>query len=76
MIQFRWLQTTIKYFLTRFGAKSFVVSDRLIKTINKIDDSIKNIIVKTGDCTISNKNMILPIDYSDLAKRIYYNKYT
>lgn len=57
-----------KIFLTRFGSKSFVISDRLIKTINKIDESFKNITVKNGDCTISNKNYILPIDYIELSK--------
>ena len=59
-----------KIFIRRYGKKSDSVSDRLVKTIEKINDgSIKKL---KGDCTIANGEFDLPYTYEYLGS--VYNK--
>ena len=57
-----------KMFISRFGPRGYVVSDRLIKALNKIDITHKSIEIKNGDCTKANISYELPIDYVELAE--------
>lgn len=76
-----------KIFIRRFGTtsgKSFIVCDRLIKTISK--NKFKNLVVSNGDNSKICNRYELPIDYIDFAssysmlstptKTIYFNQDT
>lgn len=60
-----------KLFLTRFGSKSFVVSDRLSKLLSK-PSSIHSLKVVNGDNTRANSKYTIPIDYNELSSSFNY----
>lgn len=59
-----------KIFISRFGQKSDVISDRTIKTIKKEPNGIK---VTSGDNRVINMNYTIPYDYEYIAG--LYNKF-
>ena len=58
-----------KIFIRRYGQKADSVSDRIIKTVEKMDSVKKSI----GDCTIANNTFNLPYGLDYISKR--YNKF-
>lgn len=54
-----------KIIINRFGNKSFITSDRIIKALSKYTGSSIKIVV--GDCTRSNTYYELPIDYVEIS---------
>lgn len=57
-----------KLMLVRFGSKLYHMSDRLIKLLEKIENTHPSIRIVNGDCTRANSHFTLPIDYMELGE--------